>query len=157
MKVSVFNGGRAAVLIGETWVDLQEVIVPGGGQSNTWHTLNSRGKYAGEILIEITFYDTRPKQEKASENMHQSVPNEVMDEAMHAVTRLGETRRRLKPGLYQHLGVTGPGEVAYCHECSNEWHSDILALLICPRCESTAIEIVSHNLEVAPPNWKGEK
>ena len=41
------------------------LIVPGGGQNDLWHNLNCRGKYAGEIRIEITYYDTRPKQEKA--------------------------------------------------------------------------------------------
>lgn len=157
MKVLVYNAGAATGLIGETWVDLQEVIVAGGGQSNIWHLLNFKGKYAGEILIEITFYDKRPKQEKASENMHQSVPSGFMDEALHEMTRLEETHRRLKPGLNQHLEVTGPREVVYCHLCNNEWYMNSLRELVCPRCGSTATEIVSHNLEAAPPNWKGEK
>lgn len=43
---------------------LENVITPGGGQSDTWHGLNCKGKYAGEIRIELTFYDTRPKMEK---------------------------------------------------------------------------------------------
>ena len=38
----------------------------GGGQSDTWHTLHCKGKYAGEIRIELTYYDTRPKVEKSS-------------------------------------------------------------------------------------------
>ena len=33
--------------------------------SDGWHTLDCRGKYAGEIRIEFTYYDTRPKAEKA--------------------------------------------------------------------------------------------
>jgi len=149
MKVSVFNGSRATELIAETWVDLQEVIVPGGGQSNIWHSLNFQGKHAGEILIEITFYDQRPKQEKASESIRQSVPNGVTDEAQQAITRPGETRRRLKTGNYQHLEVTGPGEVVYCHSCHHEWYMVSSRDLVCPRCESELTEIVSHNLEVA--------
>jgi hypothetical protein len=39
-------------------------VVPGGGQNDLWHNLGCKGKYAGEIRIEITYYDSRPKQEK---------------------------------------------------------------------------------------------
>lgn len=65
LKVSVFNDDKKTELIGETWVNLDGVLVPGGGQSDTWHNLNCKGKYAGEIRIELTYYDTRPKVEKA--------------------------------------------------------------------------------------------
>src|ERR1700733_2801792 len=64
LKVSVFNDDKKTDLIGETWVDLKEVVIPGGGQNDLWHNLSCKGKYAGEIRIEITYYDTRPKQEK---------------------------------------------------------------------------------------------
>ncbi|KAF2439633.1 hypothetical protein P171DRAFT_525473 [Karstenula rhodostoma CBS 690.94] len=64
LKVSVFNDDKKTELIGETWVNLEAVIIPGGGQSDTWHGLNCRGKYAGEIRIELTYYDTRPKEDK---------------------------------------------------------------------------------------------
>ena len=36
-------------------------MVVGGGQSDRWHSLTCRGKYAGEIRMEITYYDSRPK------------------------------------------------------------------------------------------------
>lgn len=65
LKVSVFNDDKKTELIGETWVSLENVLLPGGGQSDGWHGLNCRGKYAGEIRIELTYYDTRPKAEKA--------------------------------------------------------------------------------------------
>lgn len=64
LKVSVFNDDKKTELIGETWVDLKEVVIPGGGQNDLWHNLGCKGKYAGEIRIEITYYDSRPKQEK---------------------------------------------------------------------------------------------
>lgn len=60
----MFNDDKKTELIGETWVDLKDVVVPGGGQNDLWHSLNCKGKYAGEIRIEITYYDTRPKEEK---------------------------------------------------------------------------------------------
>ncbi|RDL37522.1 C2 (Calcium CaLB) [Venustampulla echinocandica] len=64
LKVSVFNDDKRTDLIGETWVNLQDVVVPGGGQSDIWHTLTCKSKYAGEVRIEITYYDTRPKQDR---------------------------------------------------------------------------------------------
>ena len=64
LKVSVFNDDKKTELIGETWVSLDAILNPGGGQSDSWHSLNCKGKYAGEIRIELTYYDTRPKPEK---------------------------------------------------------------------------------------------
>ena len=78
LKVSVFNDDKKTDLIGETWVNLQDVVVSGGGQNDIWHTLGCKGKYAGEIRIEITYYDTRPKQEK-SEKLKQAAANGVDD------------------------------------------------------------------------------
>ncbi|KAI1107073.1 hypothetical protein F4804DRAFT_329597 [Jackrogersella minutella] len=64
LKLSVFNDDRKTELIGETWIDLRDIIIRGGGQSDQWHSLNCKGKYAGEVRIEITYYDSRPKVEK---------------------------------------------------------------------------------------------
>ncbi|KAB5525587.1 hypothetical protein GE09DRAFT_475042 [Coniochaeta sp. 2T2.1] len=64
LKVSVFNDDKKTELIGEAWIDLRDTVVPGGGQTDIWHQLTCRGKYAGEIRIEITFYDSRPKPDK---------------------------------------------------------------------------------------------
>jgi hypothetical protein len=63
LKVSVFNDDKKTDLIGETWVDLQNLIIPGGSQNDHWHPLQYRGKYAGEIRIEMTYYDTREQDE----------------------------------------------------------------------------------------------
>ena len=51
-------------MIGESWIDLRDIILHGGGQGDRWTPLTCRGKYAGEVRIEITFYDARPKPEK---------------------------------------------------------------------------------------------
>jgi hypothetical protein len=61
LKISVFNDDRKTELIGETWANLNAIISPGGGQSDDWHTLNCKGKYAGEIRMEATYYDAREK------------------------------------------------------------------------------------------------
>lgn len=78
LKVSVFNDDKKTDLIGETWVDLKEVVVPGGGQNDIWHNLSCKGKYAGEIRLEITYYDTRPQQERP-EKLKQAGANGVED------------------------------------------------------------------------------
>lgn len=45
-------------------MDLEEILNPGGGQADSWHHLNIKGRYAGEIRIELTYYDSRPKPER---------------------------------------------------------------------------------------------
>lgn len=44
---------------------MSAVIVPGGGTNDVWQTLTCKGKYAGEIRLELTYYDTRPKPERS--------------------------------------------------------------------------------------------
>lgn len=79
LKISIFNEDKKATdLIGEALVNLDEILVPGGGKSDLWQGLNCKGKYAGELRIELTYYDTRPKPEVAesvagSEDLRQSV------------------------------------------------------------------------------------
>ncbi|KAF7505675.1 hypothetical protein GJ744_000524 [Endocarpon pusillum] len=61
LKCSVFNDDKKTDLIGEAWIDLTTVVVPGGGQNDLWHQLQFKGKYAGDVRMELTYYDTRPK------------------------------------------------------------------------------------------------
>lgn len=67
LKVSVFNDDKKTDLIGETWVDLNSLIIPGGSQNDHWHPLQCRGKYAGDVRIEMTYYDTRRQDEAVIE------------------------------------------------------------------------------------------
>ncbi|KAI9805689.1 MAG: hypothetical protein M1833_005182 [Piccolia ochrophora] len=67
LKVSVFNDDKRTDLIGETWVNLDQVVVRGGGRADGWHGLNCKGRYAGEIRIELTYYDIRPKEDSAAD------------------------------------------------------------------------------------------
>ena len=47
IKVSVFNDEKkSSDLIGECFVDITAVVVPGGGQSDIWHKLNFKGKFS---------------------------------------------------------------------------------------------------------------
>ncbi|KAI5282841.1 hypothetical protein KEM54_002547, partial [Ascosphaera aggregata] len=61
LKVSCFNDDKKTDLIGETWLPLEDIIVPGGGRKDIWQSLNYRGRYAGDLRIELTYYDTRTK------------------------------------------------------------------------------------------------
>jgi hypothetical protein len=77
LKLSVFTDDKKTDLIGETWIDLKGIIVPGGGQNDMWQNLSCRGKYAGEIRLEITYYDNRPKPERSVAKPKQPAPAEV--------------------------------------------------------------------------------
>ncbi|GAB1731361.1 hypothetical protein NU195Hw_g5235t1 [Hortaea werneckii] len=61
LKISIFSEDKKTDLIGEALINLKDVIVPGGGKNDLWQGLHCKGKYAGEIRIELTYYDTRPK------------------------------------------------------------------------------------------------
>ena len=67
LKVSVFNEDKRTDLIGECWIGLDSVLRRGGGQDDAWHDLNAKGRYAGQVRIEMTFYDTRPREEPEPE------------------------------------------------------------------------------------------
>ena len=73
----MFNDDKKTELIGECWVPLDKIVVRGGGQNDLWHHLNCRGKFAGEIRIEITYYDTRPKDTRIEETQ-QSIASEMV-------------------------------------------------------------------------------
>ncbi|KAF4550393.1 C2 domain-containing protein 3 [Elsinoe fawcettii] len=76
LKVSVFNDDKRTDLIGETWVALMDrVIVPGGGRHDGWHHLNYKGKYAGEVRIEMSYYDSRaPERPESTDTMKKKSP-----------------------------------------------------------------------------------
>jgi hypothetical protein len=98
LKVSVFNDDKKTELIGETWVSLEDIIRPGGGQSDIWHPLNCKGKYAGDIRIELTFYDTRPKEEKAPvEKRESSTVSERSSPAVGGSREMKPVKRRPLP------------------------------------------------------------
>lgn len=95
LKISVFTDDKKTDLIGETWVDLKNIIIPGGGQSDAWQNLSCRGKYAGEIRVEITFYDSRPKPDKSPAKLRQS--SSLDQEATTPPKPRGPMKRRPLP------------------------------------------------------------
>lgn len=97
LKVSVFNDDKKTDLIGETWIDLRDIILTGGGQSDTWHTLNCRSRYAGEIRLEITFYDSRPKPEKPVAKPKAIMSGPDPDAPPPLVQQAGTPKRRPLP------------------------------------------------------------
>ncbi|KAI4169949.1 MAG: hypothetical protein LQ343_005331 [Gyalolechia ehrenbergii] len=79
LKVSVFNDDKRTELIGETRIGLEDIIVLGGGQNDTWHNLYCKGRFAGEIRIELTYYDTRPKEEKLPDRQSEPAENATQE------------------------------------------------------------------------------
>ncbi|KAF2151423.1 hypothetical protein K461DRAFT_228683 [Myriangium duriaei CBS 260.36] len=67
IKVSVFNDDKKTDLIGEAWVQLWDIVItPGGGRADNWHHLSYRGKYAGEVRLEMSYYDSRVPEKPAT-------------------------------------------------------------------------------------------
>lgn len=93
LKVSVFNDDRKTELIGETWASLEQIIVPGGGKQDHWHHLNCKGKFAGEIRIELTYYDTRPKESKSGEYRQSSTVSGAQDLPRESSSSVGGPRQ----------------------------------------------------------------
>lgn len=93
LKVSVFNDDRKTELIGETWVSLEGIIVPGGGKQDQWHHLNCKGRFAGEIRIELTYYDTRPKEPISEERRQSSTVNGFEDGHREISSTVGGPRQ----------------------------------------------------------------
>lgn len=53
--------------------------MPGGGQNDLWHHLNCKGRFAGEIRIELTYYDTRPKDDAMEEKPQETAINDLQE------------------------------------------------------------------------------
>ncbi|XP_044721339.1 c2 domain-containing protein [Hirsutella rhossiliensis] len=94
LKISIFTDDKKTDLIGDAWIDLKAIIVPGGGQNDVWQTLMCKGKYAGEIRLEITYYDSRPKPDKPA--VKRRLPN-ASDQDMGSVKQRAATKRRPLP------------------------------------------------------------
>lgn len=104
LKVSVFNDDKKTDMIGETWVDLQNLIIAGGSQNDHWHPLQCRGKYAGEIRIEMTYYDTRQQDEaiierrqEAAERVQGKIPSAPSATGLSGPRQLKDVKRRPLP------------------------------------------------------------
>ncbi len=94
----MFNDDRKTELIGETWINVESVIAPGGGPSDDWHGLNCKGKYAGEIHCKFTFYDNRVKAEKpAAEKTRQSGRADGQSPALRGPRESKPVKRRPLP------------------------------------------------------------
>lgn len=60
LKITVFNDDKKTDLIGECTLRLDRILVAGGGTDDGWRGLKCKDKFAGEILVELTFWDMRP-------------------------------------------------------------------------------------------------
>lgn len=139
LKMSIFNDDKKTDLIGETWIDLTEVLHPGGGQSDKWHGLNCKGRYAGEIRIELTYYDSRPKAERHRERSRKESGPEVERDTSSPLggprQQQSSIRRRPLPGdptqaqniVHESSSMPAlptPGSQNSYHENSAQNHAD---------------------------------
>ncbi|TGJ63741.1 hypothetical protein EYR41_011636 [Orbilia oligospora] len=63
LKIVIFTDDKKTELIGECIVNLDNILdTSGGGQSDGWHQCKCRGRYAGDIRVELTFWDERPRE-----------------------------------------------------------------------------------------------
>ncbi|KAI9727788.1 MAG: hypothetical protein M1834_007935 [Cirrosporium novae-zelandiae] len=156
LKVSVFNDDKKTDLIGETWVDLEPVLTPGGGQNDLWHSLHCKGRYSGEIRIELTYYDTRPRDDVVVERRaNERVGYEVESrESLGGPRQLKQVKRRPLPqdptAMTRHRGhpsintepsssyITGPRGYDY----PTEYRPDLATR---PRGESLPAANVLHS------------
>lgn len=92
LKLSVFSEDKRTDLIGEAFVDLSAVIIPGGGTNDIWQGLTCKGKYAGEVRLELTYYDSRPKPERSRRGS-----NAATEDGMPA--QKPKVKRRPVPGM----------------------------------------------------------
>ncbi|RAL06085.1 uncharacterized protein BO80DRAFT_498241 [Aspergillus ibericus CBS 121593] len=99
LKVSVFNDEKKTDLIGETWIDLKDLIIPGGSQNDHWHPLQFRGKYAGEVRLEMTYYDTRPEDEA------------VIERRTHAADKVHAKKTSSGPVSTSSSSLSGPRQL----------------------------------------------
>jgi hypothetical protein len=100
----VFNDDKKTDIIGETWIDLQNLIIPGGSQNDHWHPLQCRGKYAGEIRMEMTYYDTRQQDEalierrqEAADRVQGKIPPTPSSTGLSGPRQLKDVKRRPLP------------------------------------------------------------
>lgn len=76
LKITVFNDDKRTDLIGECSLRLDKILVTGGGTDDGWRGLKCKDKYAGEILVELTFWDMRPTPEQARKSEEAAVYKE---------------------------------------------------------------------------------
>lgn len=62
MALACFAADKEPELIGETMVDLNEVLTK--GETDEWFTLHNKDKYCGEVYLELTFWSNEPRPEK---------------------------------------------------------------------------------------------
>ncbi|KAI5795275.1 hypothetical protein EDC01DRAFT_615222 [Geopyxis carbonaria] len=91
LKISVFNDDKKTDLIGECTLRLDKILVKGGGTDDGWRGLKCKEKYAGEILVELTFWDLRPKETSKEIKKKREVPG-FQEKPKEAPRRLAGAR-----------------------------------------------------------------
>ncbi|KAG0634889.1 hypothetical protein HOY80DRAFT_490546 [Tuber brumale] len=94
LKITVFNDDKKADLIGETTLKIDKILVTGGGINDGWRELRCKGRYAGEILVELTYWDNLNKKEPPVEKKRtqQDLGGKEMEREKEAARKVGGAR-----------------------------------------------------------------
>ena len=91
---------------------LDKIVVPGGGQNDIWHNLTCKGRYAGELRIELTYYDTRPKESKGEERRQLAQDDGVAEDVRSGLSGPRQPKPvKRRPLPADPTGLTRPLEV----------------------------------------------
>ena len=85
---------------------LDKIVVPGGGQNDIWHNLTCKGRYAGELRIELTYYDTRPKENKTEDRRQFKQDDGAMEDTRAGLSGPRQPKKRPLPA--DPTGLTRP-------------------------------------------------
>ncbi|KAI9653921.1 MAG: hypothetical protein M1831_005606 [Alyxoria varia] len=92
VKLSIFDEDKKTDLIGETWIEIKDVLTRGGGQAEGWHELSAKGRYAGQVRVELTYQDSRPPEDAA-----QPTQQDIQQTPTGNTSAQGSSRGRLGP------------------------------------------------------------
>ena len=150
--MSVFNDDKKTEIIGETRIGLEEIIIPGGGQNDLWHQLQCKGRFAGEIRIEMTYYDSRPKEENASERQLDELADGYQNPHVEAVAGPRQPKPpKRRPLPANPTGTPRPGMSDHSHSSPLPFSPQLVSQQPSPLPNHT-IGPREHKTESTPPS-----
>ena len=110
-------------------MQLDKIIVPGGGQQDLWQSLNCKGRYAGELRIELTYYDTRPRENLQGQQQGMEARTTADDgrERLSGPRQPNPPKRRplpSEPNSAEHSSPISIGHGNYHHPGTSTQHGD---------------------------------
>ncbi|CAG8792639.1 20002_t:CDS:2, partial [Dentiscutata erythropus] len=113
MKVQVYNEDkREHVLVGDETIKLDEVF--NSGEWDAWHEIKFRNKYAGEVFLEMTFYNAGvpPPVERPPQ------PTPTAQYTPQLSTAYRPPNQNAHPTMNNSAPISYPPQTAYSHNSS---------------------------------------